>query len=48
MQNYRNAREMNAVLGGIADNEFILEMKESTKILQEKFSKLFQNLNPID
>ncbi|WP_294431304.1 DUF4954 family protein [uncultured Treponema sp.] len=48
MQNYDNAREMNAVLGGIADNEFILEMQEFTKDLKEKIGKVFEKLNPID
>ncbi|MBR1723132.1 MAG: DUF4954 family protein [Treponema sp.] len=41
MQTFRNAREMDAVLGNITDNEFISEMKENTKKLERQVNKVF-------
>ncbi|MBO6218145.1 MAG: DUF4954 family protein [Treponema sp.] len=48
MNTFRNAREMDAVLGGITDNEFILEMKESTSVFEEKVRSLFTELTSLD
>lgn len=44
MQTFRNAREMDAVLGGITDNEFILDMKKETAAFEEKVKSLFSDL----
>ena len=48
MNTFRNAREMDAVLGGITDNEFILEMKESTSVFEKKVRSLFTELTSLD
>ena len=47
MQTFRNAREMNAVLGGIDENEFILEMKEQTGVFEKKVKALFTELTSL-
>ena len=47
MQTFRNAREMDAVLGGITDNEFILEMKEQTEIFEKRVKTLFTELTSL-
>ncbi|WP_407429347.1 DUF4954 family protein [Treponema sp.] len=47
MQTFRNAREMDAVLGGITDNEFILEMKQQTESFEEKVKVLFSELTSL-
>ncbi|WP_296325429.1 DUF4954 family protein [Treponema sp. UBA3813] len=47
MNTFRNAREMDAVLGGITDNEFILEMKESTSVFEKKVRSLFTELTSL-
>lgn len=44
MQTFNNAREMNAVLGSITDNEFILEMRENTQNFEKSVSNIFNNL----
>lgn len=44
MQTFNNAREMNAVLGSITDNEFILEMRETTQNFEKCVSSIFDNL----
>ena len=44
MQTFNNAREMNAVLGSITDNEFILEMRENTQNFEKSVSNIFDNL----
>ena len=44
MQTFRNAREMDAVLGNITDNEFIVEMKENTKKLERQVNKVFSSI----
>ena len=48
MQTFNDAREMNAVLGGFSDNEFILEMKEERKKFEENVVSIFDNLKSID
>ena len=48
MNTFRNAREMDAVLGGITDNEFILEMKEETELFEKKVKSLFTELTSLD
>lgn len=47
MQTFRNAREMDAVLGGITDNEFILEMKQETSTFEKKVKTLFTELTSL-
>ena len=47
MNTFRNAREMDAVLGGITDNEFILEMKDETGIFEKKVKALFTELTSL-
>ena len=47
MNTYRNAREMDAVLGGITDNEFILEMKEETEDFERRVRALFSELTSL-
>ena len=47
MQTFRNAREMDAVLGGITDNEFILEMKQETSAFEKKVKTLFTELTSL-
>ena len=44
MQTFRNAREMNAVLGSITDNEFIQLMKSQAESLEKQIEVLFSNL----
>ena len=41
MNTFRNAREMDAVLGNITDNEFLSDMKPQMKDFAEKAKKLF-------
>ena len=47
MNTYRNAREMDAVLGGITDNEFIPEMKGATEDFERKVRALFSDLTSL-
>ncbi|MBQ4379577.1 MAG: DUF4954 family protein [Treponema sp.] len=44
MQTFRNAREMNAVLGSFTDNEFIVTMKEQAGSLEKQIDLLFSQL----
>ncbi len=44
MITFRNAREMDAVIGNITDTEFLYEMKESTKEFNYKLKGLFSAL----
>ena len=48
MQTFRNSREMNAVIGDFADNEFIAEMKPQTQKFEQQVSTLFDELKTID
>ncbi|MBQ0052285.1 MAG: DUF4954 family protein [Treponema sp.] len=45
MITFRNAREMDAVLGSIMDNEFLSEMGPKTKEFDSKLKKIFVNLS---
>ncbi|MCR4823465.1 MAG: DUF4954 family protein [Treponema sp.] len=45
MQTFDDAREMDAVLGGFTDNEFILTMKDEASKLKKQISALFLQLN---
>ena len=47
MNTFRNAREMDAVLGGISDNEFIPEMKSETAKFEKKVKVLFTELTSL-
>ena len=44
MQTFNNAREMNAVLGSITDNEFIMDMRENVQNFEKCVSTIFDNL----
>ena len=44
MVTFRNGREMDAVIGNITDNEFLLEMKPQTKVFEKKVRNLFADL----
>ena len=44
MITFRNAREMNAVLSSIVDNEFLGEMKKSTQAFDKALEPLFAKL----
>ena len=44
MQTFDNAREMDAVLGSITDNEFILDMKKETEEFDADVSTIFDEL----
>lgn len=44
MMTFRNAREMDAVLGNISDNEFLLEMGPEMKAFDKKIRTLFAGM----
>lgn len=44
MLTYRNAREMDAVLGNITDNEFLCEMKPEMESFNKKLHSVFEKL----
>ena len=43
MSTFRNAREMDAVVGSFADNEFLTDLKAQTRHLGEQIQKVFDN-----